>query len=293
MLDVTSPFFLDAPHLYGRPSSRPFHLREEPIFPSSTHRTAELRRREAEDLRARSAYEAEMERRMQQQWRAGALHRLRQQRELELEQELEERRRWQAAKEARHQEQLMQQRLMLQQQRHQQEQQQLEFIRQRKRELEERGRTQAAHHAAAARQQRRLSADQPPPRRRQNTGAAEEEQHQPLWPLVRGRPDGALYRVRHDRGGRGAGTAVRPPPTGGTDLGRPPASGRKRAKEKAAPKKKAIAVTVVVEDASDSECEDDSRSPWRNRRPGPGQWIEPVELESSPSPSGPLRGDPR
>jgi len=36
-------------------------------------------------------------------------------------------------------------------------------------------------------------------------------------------------------------------------------------------------VTVIVEDASDSECEDEFDSPWRNRRPSPGQWMEPVE----------------
>lgn len=35
--------------------------------------------------------------------------------------------------------------------------------------------------------------------------------------------------------------------------------------------------TVVVEDASDSECEDELlSSPWRNRRPSPGQWMEPI-----------------
>lgn len=37
-------------------------------------------------------------------------------------------------------------------------------------------------------------------------------------------------------------------------------------------------VTIIVEDASDSENEDDFNSPWRNRRPSPGQWIEPVEM---------------
>lgn len=38
-------------------------------------------------------------------------------------------------------------------------------------------------------------------------------------------------------------------------------------------------VTVVVEDASDSEEEnDDLKSVWRNRRPSPGQWIEPVDF---------------
>jgi hypothetical protein len=37
-------------------------------------------------------------------------------------------------------------------------------------------------------------------------------------------------------------------------------------------------VTVVVEDASDSEDENDElKSVWRNRRPSPGQWIEPVD----------------
>lgn len=36
-------------------------------------------------------------------------------------------------------------------------------------------------------------------------------------------------------------------------------------------------ITVIVEDASDSECESEFDSPWRNRRPSPGQWMEPVE----------------
>merc|ERR1711992_10700 len=37
-------------------------------------------------------------------------------------------------------------------------------------------------------------------------------------------------------------------------------------------------VGVIVEDASDSEYDnDDYNSPWRNRRPSPGQWLEPVE----------------
>lgn len=37
--------------------------------------------------------------------------------------------------------------------------------------------------------------------------------------------------------------------------------------------------TVLVEDASDSERDDDNdlKSIWRNRRPSPGQWMEPVE----------------
>merc|ERR1719222_1021528 len=37
-------------------------------------------------------------------------------------------------------------------------------------------------------------------------------------------------------------------------------------------------ITVIVEDASDSECESEFDSPWRNRRPSPGEsWLEPVE----------------
>merc|ERR1712086_96820 len=43
-------------------------------------------------------------------------------------------------------------------------------------------------------------------------------------------------------------------------------------------KKKIVA--VIVEDASESEYEKEENnynSPWRNRRPSPGQWIEPVE----------------
>ena len=43
-------------------------------------------------------------------------------------------------------------------------------------------------------------------------------------------------------------------------------------------KKSKKRVTVIVEDASDSETEDDeTKSYWRNRRPSPGQWMEPVE----------------
>merc|ERR1711862_785610 len=43
-------------------------------------------------------------------------------------------------------------------------------------------------------------------------------------------------------------------------------------------KNKRKRVTIIVEDASDSEYEDDDyNSPWRNRRPSPGQWMEPVE----------------
>ena len=43
-------------------------------------------------------------------------------------------------------------------------------------------------------------------------------------------------------------------------------------------KKNRKKITITVEDASDSEYDDDFSSPLRNRRPGPGEsWIEPVE----------------
>jgi hypothetical protein len=42
-------------------------------------------------------------------------------------------------------------------------------------------------------------------------------------------------------------------------------------------KRRKSKITVIVEDASDSEYEDDFNSPWRNRRPSPGEWLEPVD----------------
>ena len=51
----------------------------------------------------------------------------------------------------------------------------------------------------------------------------------------------------------------------------------KKTKKSRSGKKKRI--QVIVEDASDSETEDEFyKSPWRNRRPSPGAWIEPVEF---------------
>lgn len=45
----------------------------------------------------------------------------------------------------------------------------------------------------------------------------------------------------------------------------------------AIPKKNRI--LVEVEDASDSECEDEFSDYFRNRRPSMGEWIEPVEFD--------------
>jgi hypothetical protein len=51
-------------------------------------------------------------------------------------------------------------------------------------------------------------------------------------------------------------------------------------KESKTPRRRRATVlaTVLVEDASDSEDEDQElNSVWRNRRPSPGEWMEPVE----------------
>lgn len=40
----------------------------------------------------------------------------------------------------------------------------------------------------------------------------------------------------------------------------------------------------VVEDASDTEQENEElKSVWRNRRPSPGEWMEPVVSVSAPT----------
>lgn len=47
---------------------------------------------------------------------------------------------------------------------------------------------------------------------------------------------------------------------------------------KPAPERRATTATIVaVEDASDSEWESEFDAPRRNRRPSPGEWMEPVE----------------
>jgi hypothetical protein len=54
---------------------------------------------------------------------------------------------------------------------------------------------------------------------------------------------------------------------------------RSSEKKKPVHKKGKKRVTVIVEDASDSEAEDGFKnSPWCNRRPSPDeQWMEPVK----------------
>jgi len=51
-------------------------------------------------------------------------------------------------------------------------------------------------------------------------------------------------------------------------------------------KRKQKVSVLVVEDASDSESEDDYKSVWRNRRPSPGQWMEPIQSSWQTSQTG-------
>merc|ERR1712194_511327 len=53
-----------------------------------------------------------------------------------------------------------------------------------------------------------------------------------------------------------------------TTTASPKRSGRRR---------RGTVTVVTVEDASGSECENEFDSPFKNRRPSPGQWMEPVE----------------
>jgi hypothetical protein len=122
--------------------------------------------------------------------------------------------------------------------------------------------------------------------------ASDLSESEPGFRLVRG-PDGNLYRVKagekrqnekqpshHDDNentnpnktmpsslaegvANEAETKVEFPVVGR----RASKSGKKRSKKK---------VTIIVEDASDSESENDFKSVWRNRRPSPGQLMEPV-----------------
>ena len=52
---------------------------------------------------------------------------------------------------------------------------------------------------------------------------------------------------------------------------------RRRNSKRGKNKKNKKKLTIIVEDALDSEYDDDYNSPWRNRRPSPGEWLEPVE----------------
>jgi hypothetical protein len=112
--------------------------------------------------------------------------------------------------------------------------------------------------------------------------SAMKEEKKLLHSIVRGR-DGRLYRVASL-----AATDDESPPediiptasvpevsTNASESNEDPAPKPKNEKSK---KPRRRRVTVIVEDASDSEYEDEElNSVWRNRRPSPGEWMEPVE----------------
>jgi len=137
--------------------------------------------------------------------------------------------------------------------------------------------------------------------------ANESDEEEPVYRVVRG-PDGRLYRVNLDNATRskqpkktaplrkeerkkskrlGASrtnilkpnnsftpTKVKNKPTK-VDTLQVPADPQQDFKKNAGKKKRA---TDLVEDASDSEYEEDRQnSVWCNRHPSPGEWIEPVE----------------
>ena len=122
--------------------------------------------------------------------------------------------------------------------------------------------------------------------RRQNAG-------EPRWEIVRG-PDGRLYRVALDprdfeaekdksriqakqkwKKTKQAGPHLDSAEECDDDNVLKERNGKQNSTKEIKPRRKRV--TIIVEDASDSEMEDELiSSPWRNRLPSPGQWIEPV-----------------
>eukprot|EP00173_Palmaria_palmata_P002530 Plantae.Rhodophyta-Palmaria_palmata.ctg26494.p1 GENE.Plantae.Rhodophyta-Palmaria_palmata.ctg26494~~Plantae.Rhodophyta-Palmaria_palmata.ctg26494.p1 ORF type:complete len:180 (+),score=12.04 Plantae.Rhodophyta-Palmaria_palmata.ctg26494:83-541(+) len=121
---------------------------------------------------------------------------------------------------------------------------------------------------------------------------------QPSFRVVRG-PDGRLYRIPTKEAPQETSNPIRCTPrtvhqtslrsheqqtkspsgenhAATRDSINPPlARQSRRRSNKHKPRKTKVA--ILVEDASDSEDEDDElNSPFRHRRPTPGQWIEPV-----------------
>ncbi|KAG7346835.1 hypothetical protein IV203_005904 [Nitzschia inconspicua] len=135
---------------------------------------------------------------------------------------------------------------------------------------------------------------------RMNRLQQREEEPQPEFQLVRG-PDGRVYRVNKqnkkkqtkplsvdttiDQKENFSSKAREIPIVQGSTMDIDPeidnittiATNTKKDMKSKNGKKKKKKITVIVEDASDSEYEDEFKSPWRNRRPSPGEWMEPVE----------------
>merc|ERR1712070_937424 len=118
----------------------------------------------------------------------------------------------------------------------------------------------------------------------------EEEEEESNFQLVRG-PDGRLYRMKVEQqketknesqtneDGDGDGDKQAQKQEQSTKIKVPVRDSMAVTQEKPSKKKSSKKrVTIIVEDASDSETEDDEyKSVWRNRRPSPGKWKEPVE----------------
>merc|ERR1712070_167137 len=128
------------------------------------------------------------------------------------------------------------------------------------------------------------------PRRHAKANEDDNEEEESNFPLVRG-PDGRLYRIKVEQqremkkesqtneGGDGDGDIQAQKQEQSTKLKVPVRDSMVVTQEKPSQKKSSKKrVTIIVEDASDSETEDDEyKSVWRNRRPSPGKWMEPVE----------------
>jgi hypothetical protein len=128
----------------------------------------------------------------------------------------------------------------------------------------------------------------------------QQEAGEPQWEVVRG-PDGRLYRVALDPRDFEAAEKDKPhshrkqkqkktkPVTKNLSSTEEPddSVGASKMQKAMLTKQNSVKeikprrkrVTIIVEDASDSEMEDElTSSPWRKRSPSPGQWMEPVDF---------------
>ncbi|KAL3942291.1 MAG: hypothetical protein SGBAC_003500 [Bacillariaceae sp.] len=152
---------------------------------------------------------------------------------------------------------------------------------------------------------------EPKPRRRtsQSQPRASPPQPEDTYQLVRG-PDGMIYRVRLQQQPKEEETTprnARSTPTRGSVRNRRASSSASSSFEEPSsiaedtssmriPIRQSRSIrqerlvsgkdkrnknsSMLVEDASDSESDDDYKSVLRNRRPSPGEWMEPVQSSS-------------
>lgn len=153
---------------------------------------------------------------------------------------------------------------------------------------------------------------QPKPRRRssQTQSRASPPQPEDTYQLVRG-PDGMIYRVqlqqqpkkeettprnvrstptrvgvRNRRASSSSPSSFEEPSSIAEDMSSmriPIRESRSIRRERLASgknKRNQNSSMFLVEDASDSESDDDYKSVWRNRIPSPGEWMEPVQSSS-------------